>query len=39
MTALELISGAKNQREVDLIGPLIDAYQTIPVDEAIGKRA
>lgn len=39
MTALELISGAKNQREVDLIGPLIDAYETIPVDEAIGKRA
>ena len=39
MTALELISGAKNQREVELIDRLIDVYETIPVDEAIGKRA
>lgn len=39
MTALELISGAKNQREVDLIDRLIEAYETIPVDEAIGRRA
>jgi predicted nucleic acid-binding protein len=39
MTALELISGAKNQREVDLIDRLIEAYETIPVDEAIGSRA
>ena len=28
MTALELISGAKNQREVDLIDRLIDVYNT-----------
>jgi predicted nucleic acid-binding protein len=39
MTALELTSGAKNQREVDLIGRLIDVYDTIPADEAIGSRA
>lgn len=39
MTALELISGAKNQREVDLIDRPIDVYDTIPVDEAIGGRA
>jgi predicted nucleic acid-binding protein len=39
MTALELISGAKNQREVDLIDRLIEAYEMIPVDEAIGRRA
>ena len=39
MTALELISGAKNQREVDLIDRLIEAYEAIPVDEAIGRRA
>jgi predicted nucleic acid-binding protein len=39
MTALELISGAKNQREVDLIDRLIEVYETIPVDEAIGRRA
>ena len=39
MTALELISGAKNQRDVDLIDRLIEAYETIPVDEAIGRRA
>lgn len=39
MTALELISGAKNQREVDLIDRLIDVYETIPVDDAIGRRA
>ena len=39
MTALELISGAKNQREVDLIDRLIEAYETTPVNDAIGKRA
>jgi tRNA(fMet)-specific endonuclease VapC len=39
MTALELISGAKNQREVELIDRLIDVYETIPVDDAIGRRA
>jgi tRNA(fMet)-specific endonuclease VapC len=39
MTALELVSGAKNQREVDLIDRLIDVYDAIPVDEAIGRLA
>ncbi len=39
MTALELISGAKNQREVDHIDRLIEAYETVPVDEFIGRRA
>lgn len=39
MTALELISGAKNQREVDLIDRLIEVYETIPVNDAIGRRA
>ena len=39
MTALELISGAKNQREVELIDRLIDTYEMIPVDDAIGRRA
>jgi predicted nucleic acid-binding protein len=36
---LELISGAKNRREVGLIDGLIEAYETIPVTDAIGKRA
>ncbi len=39
MTALELISGAKNQREVELIDSLIETYETVPVNDAIGKRA
>lgn len=39
ITALELISGAKNQREVSLIDRLIEVYETIPVNDAIGKRA
>ena len=39
MTALELIPGAKNQRELDLIDWLIEAYETIPVDETIGRCA
>ena len=39
MTALEFIAGAKNQREVGLIGRLIEVYETIPVDAAIGRRA
>ena len=39
ITALEFISGAKNQREVGLIDRLIEVYETIPVNDAIGKRA
>src|SRR5260221_11999053 len=39
MTALELISGAKNQRDVELINRLIEVYDTIPVNEAIGRHA
>jgi tRNA(fMet)-specific endonuclease VapC len=39
ITALELISGAKNQREVALIDRLIEVYETMPVNDAIGKRA
>ena len=39
MTALELISGAKNQREVDLIDRLLEVYETISVNETIGRRA
>jgi tRNA(fMet)-specific endonuclease VapC len=39
MTALELISGAKNQREVEFIDRLIEAYETIPVNDAIGRCA
>jgi predicted nucleic acid-binding protein len=39
MTSLELISGAKNQREVELLDRFIEFYGVIPVDEAIGKRA
>ena len=39
MTVLELISGAKNQREVDLIDRLIEVFETNPVGEAIGRRA
>jgi tRNA(fMet)-specific endonuclease VapC len=39
ITALEFISGAKNQREVGLIDRLIEVYEAIPVNEAIGKRA
>jgi predicted nucleic acid-binding protein len=39
VTALEFIAGAKNQREVRLIDRLIEVYETIPVNDAIGKRA
>jgi tRNA(fMet)-specific endonuclease VapC len=39
MTALELISGAKNQREVEFIDRLIEAYETIPVNDTIGRHA
>lgn len=39
ITALELISGAKNQREVELIDRLIEVYETIPVNDAIGRLA
>lgn len=39
ITALEFISGAKNQREVRLIDRLIEIYKTIPVSDSIGKRA
>jgi tRNA(fMet)-specific endonuclease VapC len=39
VTSLELIAGAANQREVKLIDWLMDAYQVIPVNEAIGRRA
>jgi predicted nucleic acid-binding protein len=39
MTALELISGAKNQREVELIDRLTAAYTTVPVERSIGERA
>src|ERR1700678_22828 len=39
ITALELISGAKNQRAVGLIDRLIEVYETIPVNDAIGKGA
>jgi predicted nucleic acid-binding protein len=39
MTALELIAGAKNLREVELIDNLIESYEVIPVTEVIGKYA
>jgi tRNA(fMet)-specific endonuclease VapC len=39
MTALELISGAKNQREVGLIDRLMEIYETLPVNDAIGRSA
>jgi predicted nucleic acid-binding protein len=39
MTALELIAGAKNNREVILIDDLIKVYEAIPVNDAIGRRA
>lgn len=39
ITALELISGARNQREVELIDRLLEVYETIPVTESIGRRA
>ena len=39
ITALELISGARNQREVEFIDRLLEVYETIPVTEAIGRRA
>jgi len=39
ITALELICGARNQREVSQIDVLINTYEVIAVDEAIGGRA
>lgn len=39
MTSLELVSGAKSQREVGLIDRLIEVYETIPVNDAIGRKA
>src|ERR1700730_8926890 len=39
ITALELISGAKNQREVNLIDRLLEVYETISVNETIGRQA
>jgi predicted nucleic acid-binding protein len=39
MTALELIPGAKNRREFEMIDLLIETFETILVTDAIGKRA
>jgi len=39
ITALEFISGSKNQREVELIDRLVETYELLPVNDAIGKRA
>ncbi len=39
ITALELISGAKNQREAILIDRFVEVYETIPVNDEIGRRA
>jgi|SRR5580692_2554125 predicted nucleic acid-binding protein len=39
ITALEFISGAKNQREVELIDRLLEIYELLPVNDAIGRRA
>jgi tRNA(fMet)-specific endonuclease VapC len=39
VTTLELISGAKNRREVELIDRLIEVYETIPLNDAIGRLA
>jgi predicted nucleic acid-binding protein len=39
MTALELISGAKNQREVELVDRLFEVYTIIPVNRSIGESA
>jgi tRNA(fMet)-specific endonuclease VapC len=39
ITTLEFISGAKSQREVQLIDRLIEVYETIPVNAAICELA
>jgi predicted nucleic acid-binding protein len=39
ITAREFISGAKNQREVELIDRLLEIYELLPVNDAIGRRA
>jgi predicted nucleic acid-binding protein len=39
ITALEFISGAKNQREVELIDRLLEIYELLPVNDAIGRPA
>jgi predicted nucleic acid-binding protein len=39
VTALEFISGAKNQREVELIDRLVEVSEMIPINDAISKRA
>jgi predicted nucleic acid-binding protein len=39
ITALEFISGAKNQREVELSDRLVEIYELLPVNDAIGGRA
>src|SRR5882724_8729418 len=37
ITALEFVSGAKTQREAEMIDRLIEAYATIPCNELIGQ--
>jgi predicted nucleic acid-binding protein len=39
ITALELIAGARNQREVTDLDILISAYEQIPPNEEIARRA
>lgn len=39
ITALEFISGAKNQHEVELIDRLVEIYELLRVNDAIGRRA
>ena len=39
ITALELIAGARNQREVTDLDVLISAYEQIPPNEEIARRA
>jgi predicted nucleic acid-binding protein len=39
VTALELLVGARDKREVSWLHSFLSSYPTVPLDDAIGKRA
>jgi predicted nucleic acid-binding protein len=39
VTAMELVVGARDKQEVSWLHSFLSSYPTVPLDEAIGKRA